>query len=315
MKFLFGLALLIGLAASRPDDRSYLTYQMSPEIDSDEVGQFRGSKLTNCTCGTTNKASGRIVGGKETLPNEYPFMVGLGLVTPVRMVVDEILCGAALLTEYHAITAAHCTFLNHQVYLALTVGDHDQTNRNKPEYHRVYLVDKIIEHEGWNERTVEHDIAILVTKERMQLSQHARPICLPNRQPNIVGQHVKVAGWGKTAFQGHTSPVLLKVSLKVIDIKFCNEQYPHQLTTKTVPTQLCTYSYMRDSCQQDSGGPVFWADPESNRYTLVGIVSFGAGCASTMPGVNTDVYAYSDWIQETVNNNSPQAVATCAKIG
>lgn len=47
--------------------------------------------------------------------------------------------------------------------------------------------------------------------------------------------------------------------------------------------------------QSDSGGPLIYID-SSHRVYNIGIVSYGIGCASTHPGVNTRVTEYLDWI-------------------
>ncbi|XP_070393998.1 transmembrane protease serine 3-like [Dermacentor albipictus] len=53
----------------------------------------------------------------------------------------------------------------------------------------------------------------------------------------------------------------------------------------------------KDSCQGDSGGPAI--QYQNGTSVLVGIVSFGRGCARlTHAGVYTRVPNYIDWIQE-----------------
>lgn len=49
-----------------------------------------------------------------------------------------------------------------------------------------------------------------------------------------------------------------------------------------------------DSCEGDSGGPLVF------NKTLIGVVSWGKGCAvSGYPGVYTDVNYYKEWIMKT----------------
>ena len=50
---------------------------------------------------------------------------------------------------------------------------------------------------------------------------------------------------------------------------------------------ICAADDGKDSCQGDSGGPLVAL--ENNRYALIGVVSYGYGCASRYPGVYTRV--------------------------
>lgn len=63
----------------------------------------------------------------------------------------------------------------------------------------------------------------------------------------------------------------------------------------------------KDSCQGDSGGPlVSRATGGDSAYSLIGIVSWGRGCAlADFPGVYTEVSNYLDWIAQQYNLTSP----------
>ena len=45
---------------------------------------------------------------------------------------------------------------------------------------------------------------------------------------------------------------------------------------------------------------------ESKQWELIGITSYGKGCAGTYPGVYTRMTAFLTWIQQFVNKTSPQ---------
>lgn len=55
-----------------------------------------------------------------------------------------------------------------------------------------------------------------------------------------------------------------------------------------------------DSCGGDSGGPLQIINPDVLLAKIVGIVSFGIGCGSSLPGVYTRVAYYLDWIESHV---------------
>merc|ERR1719391_792393 len=71
---------------------------------------------------------------------------------------------------------------------------------------------------------------------------------------------------------------------------------------------LCTrQGKLRDACQGDSGGPLYHITPDKKQKgkenlgpwnLLVGIVSWGAGCAKPgRPAMYVDVHYFNDWIK------------------
>jgi len=64
--------------------------------------------------------------------------------------------------------------------------------------------------------------------------------------------------------------------------------------------QICAGAGARETCVGDSGGPLL-AEAAGRGDRVVGIVSFGSGCASDRPvTVYTRVSAYVGWIQSTI---------------
>lgn len=69
-----------------------------------------------------------------------------------------------------------------------------------------------------------------------------------------------------------------------------------------IESQYCAFDpqWKNDSCQGDSGGPLFPDNNNSNKATVVGIVSFGIGCGNKVPSIYTRVAYFSDWIENNV---------------
>ena len=59
-----------------------------------------------------------------------------------------------------------------------------------------------------------------------------------------------------------------------------------------------------DTCQGDSGGPLMMFS-SSDRWVLVGLTSYGVGCAQAdYSGVYTRVAPFTDWIRSYVNDTN-----------
>lgn len=71
-------------------------------------------------------------------------------------------------------------------------------------------------------------------------------------------------------------------------------------------SQYCAYDPQgrNDSCQGDSGGPLQYFPGGTNMAEIVGIVSFGISCGSTLPGLYTRIANYMDWIEPIVWPNT-----------
>jgi secreted trypsin-like serine protease len=128
-------------------------------------------------------------------------------------------------------------------------------------------------------------------------------------------QYVSAFGWGNTlpGPDGHPSVVLIQVDLDLVPLDVCRAANGY--AARVHATTICASRPGKDTCTGDSGGPlVLESDARSRpdempftRYTLIGIVSWGRGCAQTgQPGLYTRVTSYLDWIARAMK--VPQTV-------
>lgn len=113
-------------------------------------------------------------------------------------------------------------------------------------------------------------------------------------QTSLLWNFIVVEGWGFTDVSGQKADTLQKVELSVVDNNYCDSRLNEEIWL----TQICTYTPGKDSCFSDSGGPLLWkgSTTGSGKLELVGIISYGVGCATSRPAVNTRVTAFLSWI-------------------
>ncbi|KAK4337406.1 hypothetical protein RND71_043353 [Anisodus tanguticus] len=219
-------------------------------------------------------------------------------------------CGGTLISDTWIATAAHCIKKNTALDLKVRLGEWD-VHRDDEFYPYVEKnVAQVLKHPQFYAGTLENDIALLRLESPIKLSEnpHISPACLPGYGENFAGRKCWVAGWGKDAFghQGEYQSVLKKVDLPVIGHSQCNNILKR---TKLGPSYDLHAGFMcaggergKDACEGD-GGSALICDV-SGIWKVAGLVSWGIGCGKQgLPGVYVNVGHYSDWIQETLNEN------------
>lgn len=246
-----------------------------------------------CDCGI--QGQNRVVGGQPTELSQWPWQV---LLADVSQSGDgSQYCGGTLISSSWVITAAHCTY-NREMNTIMVVSGQDNI-KQLTSTAQVRKLKRVIQHPGFQRSTVDNDISLLELEEPVTLSSVIRPICLPSRYVSydFNGQIGVVTGWGTTSFGGKPSNNLLKVNLPILSTSNCKNN--DKVGSKITSNMFCTYAPDKDACQGDSGGPLNWVSKNTGRTYLVGITSWGVGCASlNTPGVYTKVTNYIDWIQQ-----------------
>lgn len=239
----------------------------------------------------TGPAAG-IVGGEEARPHQYPFMAGL-----VDLEERRVMCGGALIGERWVVTAAHCVTGSYSSTdrVGVLLGEHDLTAREDSPNAVMAATARMVVHPDYDPESQRNDIALVRLAEPVAFDRDVRPIALPHSFARGAFDHTRVEapGWGTTSFGGRTSAVLRTVALDTMSNPVCGTRGMPQVA----PSQLCTYTPGRDTCQYDSGGPLVHA--VARKPYLIGLVSYGKGCATETPAVNTRVWSYLSWIERT----------------
>ncbi|XP_042612407.1 transmembrane protease serine 4-like [Cyprinus carpio] len=224
----------------------------------------------------------RIVGGVDTEIEHWPWQVSLQWNY-------QHVCGGALLSRRWIISAAHCFTVQKQELKRWTVV----LGQTQVAASRGVSIEMIVVHSYYSRLSNDYDIAMLKLTWPVTVGESILPVCLPPHQLSVKEMLV-VTGWGLLKEKGELPSVLQKASVPLIDRSECSK--PSVYGSAITPRMLCA-GFLEgniDACQGDSGGPLVYL---SSRWHIMGIVSWGVGCARDgKPGVYTDVSQLLNWI-------------------
>uniref|UniRef100_A0A0C9RUN0 Sb_3 protein n=1 Tax=Fopius arisanus TaxID=64838 RepID=A0A0C9RUN0_9HYME len=251
-------------------------------------------------CGRRLFPESRIVGGERSLFGKWPWQISL---RQWRTSAYLHKCGAALLNENWAITAAHCVENVPPSDLLLRIGEHDLANEDEPYGFQERRVQIVASHPNFDPRTFEYDLALLRFYEPLLPFQpNLLPICLPDDDEGYVGHTAYVTGWGRLYEDGPLPSVLQEVSVPVINNTVCESMYKQAGFIEHIPHIFICAGWRKggfDSCEGDSGGPLVIQRPRDKRWILAGVISWGIGCAEpNQPGVYTRISEFREWINQ-----------------
>merc|ERR1712032_1324360 len=295
------LLLVISTALAAPQG-NYSDITMDGVIP--ERSAISDRAINTCGCAPVSSTN-RIVGGKEVNPKgKLPYQV---MFYPCMPGGPCGLCGGTIINKKFVITAAHC-------------WDSRFTN----EGGKAIKVKTATTHPNYNKKTMDNDIAVLELAEELTFTDNIKPACLPSSATkDFSGTASTISGWGGTIGYGPNDQQpqqpqqcgLKETMVKVL--AGSDSKCSRALGTTSSTIKLCAWSKDTDTHQGDSGGPL--TVPENGKYTLVGVVSYGWGCASSTPGIYARVQGFLPWIKNLISSgecsgsSSSSSGATTAK--
>jgi len=278
-----------------------------------------GNSNNRRQCGTRDFRPARGLQHGESSPGEFPFtcillsgtndFIGTCALIPSGSHNDNDIGRVKVITAAHKLKD-----LQEYDELVVRVGEWDASGFNRPETikHENYTVQRILKHPQMSSKRLSNDLAILYTVNPIRLSSNVNTACLPTCREqfdytfsNNSGSRCWVAGWGKDEHNGDFQFIQHKVDLPLMDDQTCEPKLQAGLE-KQKPGQGRKFSLHRseicaggevgkDACTGDGGSPLV-CEAESGRWTVVGLVAWGIGCASDIPGVYVRVAEFQRWI-------------------
>ncbi|RXM36239.1 Ovochymase-2 [Acipenser ruthenus] len=213
-----------------------------------------------------------IVGGKNSVEGGNPWQRTFHF------------CGGSIINDEWVISAAHCfaSYRKSRINeLVVTVGEY-KLHTTDSEEQQFGVVDYFIHPQFNAQNPVNYDVALV---------------------------HLK----GKIVFGGEVSEILQEVDLPLISAQQCDKVLTTLKLASMDETMTCAGfpEGGRDACQGDSGGPLV-CKRTTGLWTLMGVTSWGVGCARKWagdatgsnlgtPGVYAKVSSFLPYILEKIS--------------
>lgn len=278
-------------------------------------------------CGLPGVANARsaqpdVVNGRPPVAGEFGF---LAAVKATARPGESYVCGGSFVSPTQIVTAAHC-FYDPDGRRITTVAAAPGDGTSWPYSSSFVSASKVDIHSGYSPSGEAYDIALVTLSRPVTgVSTVTIPTLAQWSSLTTGGSAVASAGWGTTSSGGNSPDDFLVADLKVIPSAVCgNAGSTYRVGSVTyegiggsfdADQMICaggatTSGRAIDTCQGDSGGPLV------SGTTLVGIVSWGIGCAGydegqairLTPGVYTRLGTFLPWLAD--RGIGPSAPAT-----
>jgi len=205
--------------------------------------------------------TGRIIGGEESEISKFPYQLSL-------RIGGRHNCGASVIANRYALTAAHCLDKQKVGEISLLGGSTTYGSGGK-----VFEAEAFFMHPDYNSRRSDYDVGLIKTKTDL-IGENISKVDLPSPNGHItIGKNATVSGWGYMKDgEKILSEKLRYVEIPTIDQEICNQALADFGGVRGM--MFCAGAPSKDACQGDSGGPIVMDSVQ------IGIVCGGLTCGS-----------------------------------
>ena len=251
-------------------------------------------------------AQKKVVGGVDVDIKDYPWQIALTSSTE-----GSGFCGGSIIENSWVLTAAHCVNGDNPGDIYVRVGDSNSFASGGDSY----SVSQIIIHPNYTGNS--HDFALIKIIGEFVYSENVQKIEIIDDLEIALGvqnegEIATITGWGTTSSGGSLASVLQMVTAPIVSnsvacgISFdSNGNHGEYSCASLDSSMICAGDLINggeDACQGDSGGPLAVRSYDNSRWLLIGVTSWGNGCAdANYPGVWSKVSHVLDWIYTYVS--------------
>ncbi|XP_069701658.1 trypsin alpha-like isoform X1 [Periplaneta americana] len=245
----------------------------------------------------------RIIGGRNTTVNEFPFVVAV-------LYKGKSHCTGTILSRRFILTVGHSVINRNRDDITVKAGFYvwnDPTAIFRDvKYKRVHPQYRL-------KKRVGYDIALLKLTAPLDYDPAIQPVILPAFRDNLPDEtQGTFVGWGYIQYEPHPVDPLILQALDVTkisrdDCKLSWIKLPRN--TMCVSSETSSVTPFKDACLGDSGGPL-----------MVGSVQWGIGaatsvnCSGLYPIQLISVSRFTRWIKITISRDYFKRKRTTAAV-
>lgn len=235
-----------------------------------------------------------IVGGTQVDPTktDTSYIVSLG---------GE--CAGSIIASKWILTAAHCRPLFRSKISGGSIDLRD------PKRIQLKIAKSFI-HPTYGASQSSHDFALLKLSTEINFNETKKLSAIAIADSNLEtsgalpeGLFATVLGWGFTTENAGQPTILREVQVPLVSRERANdiEAYDRGIDESMIAAGFDEGK--KDSCQGDSGGPLIIKNSDGGQI-LIGVVSFGEGCARPKKyGIYSNVAFAREWIESVMSEN------------